>query len=217
LTLELPSSLTSTVFDASGILYGQQGYVTQDMKPFVKSISPNGNAIFDPKLVLERLDVAGKMLREAETPLVYATNKRFENALINFSKATEVPIVRERLLPGLFTNPALRGHIEVDLLFVADPNEGMPTKIDEPFRGDRRAMAEASSVGIPIIAICNSNTRLQDVDLVIPANNTSSKAIATLFYVLAYSYLRDSKAVVPALEAFETVIPEHLLSPKPED
>jgi ribosomal protein S2 len=47
-----------------------------------------------------------------------------------------------------------------------------------------------------------------DVDLAIPANTAGTKAIATVFYVLAFSVLRDLSAEVPPLETFETIMPK---------
>jgi small subunit ribosomal protein S2 len=208
MTLELPASLTQTVFETTGILFGVKGRVTEDMKPYVKEVSANGNPIFDSKLVLERLDVAGRMIRDHEFPVVYATDPRFKNALIGFNKATNRFTIEHRLRPGTLSNPQMKGYAECDLLLVADPTNGIPTKIGQPLMGDRRAMHEASSQGIPVIAICNSNATFADVDLAIPANNLGTKAIATVFYVLAYSVLRDLNAEVPPLETFETVMPD---------
>lgn len=206
MTLELPASLTQTVFETTGILFGMKGRVTEDMKPYVKEVSANGNPIFDSKMVLERLDAAGRMIRSHEFPVVYATDKRFENALKNYRLATKSVTMSERLIPGTLSNPLMKGYVECDLLLVADPTNGVPTKIGQPLMGDRRAIYEASSQGIPVIAVCNSNATFADVDLAIPANNLGTKAIATVFYVLAYSVLRDLTAEVPPLEAFETVI-----------
>ena len=214
--LELPATLTAPVFEATGILFGKMGAVSRDMKPFIKEITPNGNPIFDAKQVLERLDVAGKMLRDARFPLVFAADERFKNALSCFYLATGIDTRGGRLLPGAFTNPHPGIHVDADILLVSDPNNGIPTKLNEPFTGDRRAMAEASSVGIPIIAICNSNASLEGVDLAIPANNLGAKAIATAFYVLAFSYLRGKEgAVVPPLLKFET--PQEDLNTEKED
>jgi len=215
MTFELPASLTEAVFEATGILFGKKGQVSKDMKPFVKEISLAGNPILDPKLVLDRLDVAGKFMRKSQSPVVYATDKRFENGIKSFHMATKVTTLQGRMYAGTLSNPLMKYYQECDVLLVADPTCGVPTKIGEPLKFERRAMDEAASQGIPVIAICNTDATLEGVDLCIPANNVGTKAIATVFYVLVWSYLRPKEnpntVIIPPLESFETVVPDESL------
>jgi small subunit ribosomal protein S2 len=204
MTLALPETMTEIVFEATGILFGQKGQVSKDMKPFIREISSSGNPIFKSEVVLNRLDAAGKFIRECKNPVLYATDKRFENGIKSFHMETKVTTLQGRFYAGTLSNSQMRYYQDCDVLIVCDPTNGVPTKIGEPLKGDRRAMSEASDCGIPVIAICNSNATLADVDLAIPANNAGTKAIATVFYILAASILETTPKL--PLEAFETIV-----------
>lgn len=60
-----------------------------------------------------------------------------------------------------------------DVLIVANPVE------------EKNAILEAKKLGIPIIAICNTNANPDDITIPIPANNYSVKVVSLLITVLA--------------------------------
>ena len=192
LSLILPRTLTEDALKATGIHIGVKGHISKDMAPYIKEIAPTGNPIMDVNKILERLDVVGKHLGQTHKPLFYATDPRFANALKSFHDATCIPTVTHRLIAGSLTNTKIASYMDVDCLVVSDPTNGIPKKIGQPMKGDRRAMFEASSLGIPVIAVCNTNATFDDVDIAIPANNVGAKAIATVYYLLARSILLHS-------------------------
>jgi small subunit ribosomal protein S2 len=208
----LPKLLTEDALRATGIHFGVKDYVTKDMQPFVVKITPDGNPIFDLPKILDRLVVAGKFISKCEQPVVYATDKRFANALKAFQRVTNIKTIFHRFVPGTLTNPNLKTYVDSDLLLVSDPANGLPKGdvLRAVYTGDRRAIEEATALSIPIVAICNSNATLSDIDFAIPANNVGPKGIATVFYLLsravlfAKGTLKLGEDIQIPLSAFET-------------
>ncbi|MEM4702744.1 MAG: 30S ribosomal protein S2, partial [Archaeoglobaceae archaeon] len=79
----------------------------------------------------------------------------------------------DRFVPGTLTNPNLKEYIEPDIVFVNDPAI------------DKQAIIEATKVGIPVIALCDTNNSTADIDLIIPTNNKGRKALALVYWLIA--------------------------------
>jgi len=199
----LPKTLTEEPLKATGIHLGIRGRVTKDMERFVTGFAPSGNPIIDVNAILTRLDSGGKFIVKSENAVLYATDAKFVNALKSFHEATLIPVVYHRFMPGCLTNAQSKYYIDANVLIVSDPTNGIPKKIGEAIRGDRRAMKEAGDVGIPVIAICNTNATFEDVDFCIPANNAGAKAIATIFYLLARSIQLEKGWIKPEEEMID--------------
>jgi len=83
-----------------------------------------------------------------------------------------------RYPPGILTNSDLENFIEVKVIFVTDP---WP---------DRNAIKDALNIGIPVIALCDTNNQSNNIDLVLPCNNKGKKSLGLLFYILAKEYMK---------------------------
>jgi len=100
-----------------------------------------------------------------------------------------------RFIPGTLTNPDYEGYIEPDVLVVTDPI------------GDAQAVKEAITVGIPVIAMCDSNNQVSNVDLVVPTNNKGRRALSVVYWLLANETLdRRNAGTVYELEDFEDAL-----------
>ena len=54
---------------------------------------------------------------------------------------------------------------------------------------DKNAVIDANKVGIPVIALCDTNNTANYIDLVIPCNNKGKKSLGLLFMIIAQRYM----------------------------
>ena len=93
------------------------------------------------------------------------------------------------------TNKNLENFIETKIVLVVD---AWP---------DRNAIADAGKVGIPVIALCDTNNQSNNIDLVVPCNNKGKKSIGLLFYILTKEYL-VRRGMISKSEDFKGTIEE---------
>ena len=90
-----------------------------------------------------------------------------------FGKIIGCRIFAGRYPPGILTNPALDKYTEVKIVLVTD---SWP---------DRNAIMDAIKIGIPVIALCDTNNQSNNIDLVVPCNNKGKKSLGLFFWILA--------------------------------
>ncbi len=115
--------------------------------------------------------------------VVYASKDYGKVPVEKFCELTGAMEVTGRFMPGTFTNPLYPGHLDAELVVVADP------------AADTQAIIEAGKMGIPVIAIADTDNVTDDVDLVIPGNNRGRKALAAIFWLLARTVLTYSSVL----------------------
>lgn len=164
----------------SGIHIGTK-FKTQQMESFIYKTRPDGLYVLNLQKIDERLRVAGKFLAQYNPKDILVVSRR-ENGwkpVKMLEKLTGIRTFAGRYPPGILTNPALGNFTEIKLLVVTD---AWP---------DRNAIMDAMKVGVPIIALCDTNNQANNVDLVIPCNNKGKKSMGLIFWILAREFLRN--------------------------
>lgn len=171
---------------AAGVRIGTR-MKSKPMERFIYSVRPDGLYLLDVKKTDERIRTAAKFIAQYDPHRVVAVSARQygQRPVKKFCAIVGcIPIVG-RFPPGTFTNPSLSKYIEADLLIVTDP------------RMDAQAVEEASRAGIPVVALCDTDSPLQFIDLVIPVNNKGRRSLALVYWLLARQVLRERGDLPP--------------------
>jgi small subunit ribosomal protein S2 len=179
---------------AAGVHIGTQ-QKTQDMMRFVYRVRTDGLYVLDIQSTDERIKAAAKLLSHYDPSriLVVSSRQYGQHPARMFSRALGTKAMLGRFIPGSLTNPQIHGFFEPDIVIVTDP------------AGDAQVLKEASSIGVPIIALCDTNNLTSNVDLVIPTNNKGRKALSLVYWLLAREVARLNN--IPfnySLDDFET-------------
>lgn len=151
------------------------------MEPFIYKIRNDGLAVMNVKKIDERIAVTAKFISQYDPKdiLVVCRRENGWKSVKLFSKLTGIRVIAGRYRPGMLTNSKLDNFSETKLLIVVDP---WP---------DKNAVLDAVKVGIPVIALCDTNNEANFLDLMIPCNNKGKKSLGLLFWVLTKEYLKS--------------------------
>lgn len=167
------------VYLKSGIHIGTK-FKTRYMEQFIYTTRPDGLTVLNLQKIDERLRTMASFLSQynPEDILIVSRRETSWKALEEFRKATGIRIIAGRYPPGILTNPALDIYTEIKIAVVTDP---WP---------DRNVVNDALIIGIPVIALCDTNNNSNNIDLVVPCNNKGKKSLGLLFYIVAREYLK---------------------------
>jgi small subunit ribosomal protein S2 len=177
---------------------------TKDMEPFIYRVRGDGLFVLDLKKTDERIRVTAKFLARFEPAKVAVAAARLyaRDPVLKFCEVVGATPITGRFVPGMLLNPIYPNRIEPDVILVSDP------------RADFQAVKEASSMGIPIIALCSTDNDFSYIDLAIPTNNKGRRALAVIYWLIARQILREKGEVPPdgelpvSLEDFEVKLVE---------
>ncbi|WP_456482405.1 30S ribosomal protein S2 [Methanopyrus sp.] len=164
---------------AAGVHIGTQ-QKTKDMEPFIYRTRADGLHVIDVRKTDERIRIAANFLSMYNTSEILVVSRRYygQKPVTKFAEATGATAIPGRFVPGTLTNPEYDGYLEPEVIVLTDP------------RADFQALVEAQSVGIPIVALCDTDNFTGNVDLAIPTNNKGRKALALVYWLLARELLK---------------------------
>jgi len=151
-----------------------------DMKEYIYRVRNDGLFVLDVKKTDERLRAAAKLIAKypAEKVLFVSARQYGQKPIRVLAKTTGAIAIAGRFMPGTLTNPNTSQFMEPELIVLTDP------------AGDAQAMREALNIGIPIIALADTNNETRNVDLVIPTNNKGRRSLALVYWILTREILR---------------------------
>ncbi len=164
----------------SGIHIGTK-FRTKYMDSFIYKTRPDGLSVLNLQKIDERIKLAANLLGQyaPEDVLIVSRRENGWKAVKAFGKYTGVKVFAGRYPPGILTNPKLDTYMEVKVVLVTD---SWP---------DRNAIKDSIQIGMPVIALCDTNNQSNEIDLVVPCNNKGKKSLGLLFYILAREYLKQ--------------------------
>jgi small subunit ribosomal protein S2 len=169
---------------AAGLHIGTQ-QKTKDMERYIYRVRADGLYVLDVRKTNDRIMSVGNFLSKYDPDdiLVVSTRQYGQAPVKKFGEMTGAKTIPGRFIPGTLTNPNYAKFIEPKVLVVTDP------------RSDSQAIIEAKQIGIPVVALCDTENLLGNVDIVVPVNNKGRKAIALVYWLLARQVLRGNGTI----------------------
>ena len=168
----------------AGIHIGTK-FKTKYMEKFIYKTRPDGLSVLNLQQIDKRIRNAITLLSKysPEDILIVSRRENGWKAVKLFGKVTGAKVFAGRYPPGILTNPNLESFMEVKVILVTD---SWP---------DRNAINDAIKIGLPVIALCDTNNQANNIDLVVPCNNKGKKSLGLFFYLLAKDYLKERKLI----------------------
>jgi len=159
--------VSEETYMTSGVHIGTR-QKTADIKEFIYKVRNDGLYIIDVKKTDERIKASAKFL-----------SKYDQKPVRKLGETTGISVLDGRFQPGTLTNPNAKTFLEPEIIVLTDP------------LADVQALHEAKNIGIPVLALCDTNNETKYIDYVIPTNNKGRRALALIYWLLARAILRE--------------------------
>jgi small subunit ribosomal protein S2 len=186
--------VSEETYMTSGVHIGTR-QKTADIKEFIYKVRNDGLYIIDVKKTNERIKAAAKFLAKYDPSKILAVSVRQygQKPVRKLGEATGVQVLDGRFQPGTLTNPNAKTFLEPEIILLTDP------------LADIQALHEAKNIGIPVIALCDTNNETKYIDYVIPTNNKGRRALALIYWLLARAILLEQGKIKSDEEFTATV------------
>lgn len=193
--------VSEEIYMTSGVHIGTR-QKTADIKEFIYKVRNDGLYIIDVKKTDERIKASAKFLAKYDPAkiLVVSVRQYGQKPVRKLGEKTGMQVLDGRFQPGTLTNPNAKTFLEPEIILLTDP------------LADIQALHEAKNIGIPVIALCDTNNETKYIDYVIPTNNKGRRALALIYWLLARAILREQGKIqsdeefTAAVEDFEAEI-----------
>lgn len=181
----------------AGIHIGSQ-YKSGDMKPYIYKTRSDGLHVLDVNTIDKKLALAASFLSNYEPAkiLVVAGRVYARKPARKFAENVGCMLSVKRFVPGTLTNPMNPNFVEPDVILVSDPGV------------DKQVIKEAKKIRVPVIALCDTNNILKNVDICVPLNNKGKKSLALAYWILTREML-IKREVIKSPSDFKATIEEY--------
>jgi small subunit ribosomal protein S2 len=186
--------VSEETYMTSGVHIGTR-QKTADIKEFIYKVRNDGLYIIDVKKTNERIKAAAKFLAKYDPSKILAVSVRQygQKPVRKLGEATGIQVLDGRFQPGTLTNPNAKTFLEPEIILLTDP------------LADIQALHEAKNIGIPVLALCDTNNETKYIDYVIPTNNKGRRALALIYWLLARAILLE-QGKIKSDEEFTTTV-----------
>ncbi|MEM4258312.1 MAG: 30S ribosomal protein S2 [Candidatus Thermoplasmatota archaeon] len=186
--------VSEETYMTSGVHIGTR-QKTADILEFIYKVRNDGLYIIDVKKTDERIRSAAKLLAKYDPARILAVSVRQygHKPVRKLGELTGIRVVDGRFNPGTLTNPNSKEFFEPEIILLTDPLT------------DIQALHEAKNIGIPVLALCDTNNETKYIDVVIPTNNKGRRALALIYWLLTREILKNQGKIKSDEEFTATV------------